>query len=296
MKCHIRLLLCVTMLCALPLQAELEVRFVDATGLQHNPNNQYFIHLLQESLEVTREQFGDYQLLPVDVVISQQRQIKELEKGTFDVFWTMTTPGREQDALPVKVPLSKGSYGIRVLVVNKTELATMQKLNNFKALEGFVALTGEDWPDTATLRFNRIAVKTVVNDATLYPLLRRSKGHYFPRGLFEADAELSSMVANDLAILPQLILRYPAEMQFFVAKHNAALAERLTTGLLMLQKSGRFDQLFYQFPQHAEALQRLNLKRAKVLDLKSPFMVSEQDRELIKAEQDELLSKLGVQQ
>ena len=103
-------------------QAATPIRFVDASGIHHNPNNRYFIQLIDEAMAVTTSKYGAYELQPVDIDISQSRQLKELEKGTFDLYWTMATPAREYQLQSIPIALSKGSYGIRLLVVRKVDM------------------------------------------------------------------------------------------------------------------------------------------------------------------------------
>lgn len=275
-------------------QATTPIRFVDASGIHHNPNNRYFIQLIDEAMAVTTSKYGAYELQPVDIDISQSRQLKELEKGTFDLYWTMATPAREYQLQSIPIALSKGSYGIRLLVVRKVDMPQLAFIREKEQLAEKVALSGEDWPDTAILRFNHFTVAAASKDVNLYPLLHREEQYYFPRGLFEADAELQAAQNQDFAILPQLVLRYPVEMRFYVAKNNNALAQRLTDGLMQLKQSGRFDQIFYQFAPHAAAIKRLNMADAKVLELNSPYEMTGEQLQVIYAEQDQLLQRFGI--
>ena len=44
-------------------------------------------------------------------MLGQNRVLKEIEKGTIDVSWTMTNKEREERLLPIRVPLFKGLFG-----------------------------------------------------------------------------------------------------------------------------------------------------------------------------------------
>ena len=273
--------------------AKTMVRFVDAADGASNPNNHYFVQLLNEAMAISEHDYGPYELQPIDAEISQSRQLKELEKGSLDVFWTMWTPAREEHLQSVPIPLAKGSYGVRVLVVHRADLPVMQMLSE-KMLTRKLALSGESWPDTEILRFNKYRVVSVGYDVNLYSVLSRDQRYYFPRGIFEADAELEALQHQDFVILPNLIIRYPVEMRFFVAKQNTVLAQRLAAGLKRLKQNGRFDQLFYQFAPHAAAIKRLNIANAKVLELASPYQMTSEQLQVIYAEQDQLLQRFGV--
>ena len=270
------------------------VRYTDATTVHQNPNNKFFMLLLEEALQASQAEFGAYQLVAVNLVISQERQLKELNKGTFDVFWTMATPAREVDALAVNEPLMKGAYGIRLLVTHRENVSQLAQVNALAHLKSIELLSGADWPDTAILRRNHLSVTTELFDKELYVKLRQAPQYVFPRGLLEAPAELAQRNWPELVLNRTVILRYPAVMKFFVAKHNTALAKRLQAGLAQLKRTGRFDQLFYQFAPHAQALAQLSLHGAKIIELRSPFVVSETEKQAITAEQNALLQKLGL--
>ena len=228
------------------------------------------------------------------MVISQDRQIRELEKGTFDVFWTMTTPARELDALAVAEPLIKGAYGIRLLVTHRHYLEQVSQRTDLPAWRAVPVLSGTDCPDTAILRLNHFMVTTELFEKDLYQKLLQSQQFVFPRGLLEAQAELTARDNADLVLVPGVVLRYPAVMKFFVSRHNTRLAERLTAGIRLLKQSGRFDEIFYQFAPHAEALAQLPLRNARIIELRSPFVLSADAAAAVRAEQDALLVKLGV--
>ena len=270
------------------------VRYTNATDIHQNPNNTFFMLLLEEALQITTEQFGPFELQPVTLVISQDRQVLELNKGTFDVFWTMSTPARELEAQAIHEPIMKGAYGIRLLVIHKAYAGLFTTITTLQDLSQWVGLSGTDWPDTAIMRMNHLNVKTALFDKDLYAILRQQQAQYFPRGLFEAQAELQSRNWPELALQTQVVLRYPVAMKFFVARKNTVLAERLTLGLKLLKQNGRFDELFYSFPPHRETLEQLNLQNTVVLDLKSPFVLVPVEKGQIIAEQNALLQRLGA--
>ncbi|QSX40674.1 hypothetical protein [Shewanella cyperi] len=286
------LLLC--LLSALATAAEpTRVTYVDATSLKHNPNNSYFGLLLQLALEKSSDKYGPFELKAIDIEISQKRHLRELEKGTIDVFWTMTSYGREVEARPVRVPLTKGMYGIRLLAINKADSELYANITDLKQLTSLTAIQGRDWPDTQVLRLNRLEVNTDVAEVDLYPFLARHPGSYFPRGVTEIFAETDNRDMPTVAVDRQLVLVYPAAMYFFVARDNELLANRLEYGLKRAQADGSFDQLFYGFPQHRSAFERADFAKRRFLYLQNPLLPRTSNADEIRAMQLEVMRRFG---
>ena len=83
-----------------------------------NTTSQYVHDQLTAALEHTRDDFGEYVLTPSAFKTNQKRGLRHLENNKeIDLMWTMTSRDREQKLLPVRVPLYKGLFGLRVCVV-----------------------------------------------------------------------------------------------------------------------------------------------------------------------------------
>ncbi|QYJ75162.1 hypothetical protein [Shewanella sp. FJAT-52076] len=270
----------------------LTVRYVDASVMKRNPNNAYFGQLLQLALEKSKAKYGPYQLAPLDIDISQRRHFRELNNGVINVFWTMTNYRRELDALPVRVPLMKGVYGLRLLAANEHDLATLAGVQGLGDFAPFTFLQGRDWPDTQILRLNRLEVSTDVSEGDMYEFTRRHPGYLFPRAVTELYSETESRNFSELAGEEHLLIRYPAVMYFFVAKQDTLLAQRLEYGLKAAMADGSFDQLFYGFAPHRIALKQAQLHRRKLLTLDNPLLPeSAMPAEVMKL-QDEVIAHL----
>ncbi|MFC6441468.1 hypothetical protein [Bowmanella sp. JS7-9] len=273
--------------------AQDSIKLVDASASNVNDHSHYFVKLLTASLEATKEEYGGFSLEPHNITIGQTRQLRELSKGTFDVFWTLSTPARETQARAINIPLMKGAYGIRLLVANTADIGTFESLSSAQLAE-HPALLGVDWPDTSILRVNRLTVETSLQDNQFYDLLRKRPGYYFPRGFFEAVPEIQDFPAGTFGIVKNKILLYPISMKFFVAPDNERLAARLALGLSRLKENGMFDKLFYEFTPHKQTIDALTLQQPDVIELVNPFLPSLKDAAEIYAEQYQLLERIGV--
>ncbi|MGI2180203.1 hypothetical protein [Shewanella frigidimarina] len=275
------------------------VTYVEGTKVVTDPYNNYFIELLLLALDQSVDKFGPYQLQPIEIDISQKRQVREIQKGRIDVFWTMTSYSREASLLPVKFPLAKGMYGLRLLAINAndtdlfSDIAGLSSVKAMKALAAIPALSGRDWPDTPILRLNRFTVVSDVAENKMYPYLSQKTGYYFPRGIVELFSELQSREEKTLINEPRLALMYPAVIYFFVSKQNPQLAERLEYGLNKAKNDGSFDRLFYGHPRHDMAFKRANLSQRIFFKLKNPLFPKSATAESITLMQEQMIKRLS---
>ncbi|MFQ3220752.1 MAG: hypothetical protein ACI96W_003131 [Paraglaciecola sp.] len=80
----------------------------------------YYTELLTTAIDETRFDYPNTRLQPVTIPMSQSRLIKSLQAGEIlDVTWLMTSKAREQNLLPISIPLLKGLMGYRLLLINK---------------------------------------------------------------------------------------------------------------------------------------------------------------------------------
>ena len=269
---------------ALVLFLELASSLVWAEGVVRHPRpqtvndtrNAYFTDLLQAALKVTQEEFGELTLQASRDFVYQSRVLWLLEQGReFDVTWTMTSSEREQQVLPIRIPLMKGLLGVRLAIINDKNIDKFANIKSLEDLRGLTALQGHDWPDTKILHANGLQVKTAPQYSEMFRLISRGRYDYFPRGVLEIFAELETTPYKNLIAEPNLVITYPSPIYFFVNKDNKPLARRLEKGLRLLIDSGEFDRLFREHPNHVKALAAMNLEQRRVIRLKNPDLPPE---------------------
>lgn len=252
------------------------IKFVDADVLKRDPNNRYFVEVLKLALSESSQVYGDYRLCPLNTLITQERQLRELEKGKIDVFWTVTSQERESQAKAIRIPLAFGVYGLRVLVINRNHAARTPEEILKKPM-----LSGTDWPDTNILKTNGFQVDSGHSEHDFLFLTADRDVYAFPRGITEAWAELATVKIPELMVEPTVLLRYPAPMYFFVATQNEDLGNRLTEGLKKATKSGALENLFFSFSWHQHMLQKANLPKRKIVELNNPYLPKSADKKAI---------------
>jgi len=261
------------------------IDYVDASILKSNPNNRYFIGLLETALQTTRNEFGEYQLCPRDIPITQSRQLLELNKGRIDVFWSVATSERMKEALMVPSPLIMGAYGLRVLVVNDSIQLPLSE----QALRDKTFLVGRDWPDKAIYEHNGFKVAYTDNEDDYYKLVAMDPELVYPRGITEAWSESALHTGLKIKVEPSLLLQFPVSVHFFVALNNSVLVKRIEKGLNNLFRDTSSESLFRQFPLHQIMLQQAELGSRTIIVLNNPDVRDEESIINISAMQAKLI-------
>lgn len=229
-------------------------------------------HYARRLLELALQRaYITYRLELHPVRMQQGRAIARLQNGQgIEVLSTMTSIEREQELLPIRIPIDKGLIGWRLLLINKAQAAKFSSVTSLDALKKLTAGQGHDWPDVRILRKNGLNVYDgTTNYVSLFSMLERQRIDYFPRSVTEVWSE-ADQYPQRLMVEPSLVLRYPSAMYFFVRKGNVQLATDIREGLEKMIVDGAFDKLFQE--HFGDMIARSNLKERQVLDLSNPLM------------------------
>ncbi|MCG9759599.1 MULTISPECIES: substrate-binding periplasmic protein [Pseudoalteromonas] len=200
----------------------------------------YLYELLEKALVAAKY---SAQIEHIKVHPHQQRTLMALSRGKVDLHWSMTSPAREQIAIPIKIPLYGGLIGKRVLIVHKDVYPAIKTVRSLDELKRFTAVQGHDWPDTKILSYNGLKVRPISDYQTMFNLIADKKADYFPRSVIEANSELIAQNNENLMIVPDFHLMYSTAFYFFVNKDKQTLAEALEEGLSKLSESGELQLL-----------------------------------------------------
>lgn len=224
------------------------------------------------------------EIRPIDLDMPQGRTLMELAagRGSIDLMWTMTDIQREASGLlPVRIPIDRGLLGWRLLLVRRGELAQWRRVRTLDDLRWRVAGQGHDWPDTTILRANGLQVGTSSGYEALFRMLAAGRIDYFPRSILEVDAEMTGGHRAGLAIVPGLMLQYPAAAYLFVSPARPDLAAELRTGLEAAVADGSLQRLHREF--YGAVIKAHPVSPGRVLRLSNPLLPPEtplQRREL----------------
>jgi len=212
----------------------------------------------------------DYQLVPSGQVMSQHRTLRQLGSSNgLDVVWTMTSPEREQELRPIRIPIDRGLIGWRLLLIHQDNEEKIKQLDE-KQLKTSLSVQGSDWPDYPILKANQFKVLGSGDFDGMFKMLQAKRIDYFPRSVTELWPELQQRSGMSLTVAPKWVLHYPAALYFFVRKNNIELANAIEIGLLRAIEDGSMQQLFLQ--HFSSAIQQADLKSRTVIPLNNPIL------------------------
>jgi ABC-type amino acid transport substrate-binding protein len=220
--------------------------------------------------QVLKRAGGHYRVERYLVRMHQVRAIEHLKSGEgIDVLNTMTSIAREQEMLPVRIPIDKGLIGWRLMLIRQSQAATFRAITSLEDLKKLTAGQGKDWPDTQVLNAGGLRVYGTSDYMSLFKLLENGRIDYFPRGVTEAWADLELHPQN-LMVEPTIALRYPTAIYFFVRKGNTRLAADITAGLEKMIADGSFEKLFQEY--YGATIRRARFKDRRIFELPNPVM------------------------
>jgi hypothetical protein len=216
-----------------------------------------------------------YTPTPGALVMPQARALKELEanSGAVQIVWTMTSKEREQQLMPIRIPIYKGLIGWRLALVKEQKAKQFESVKGIKEMTSFEAGQGHDWPDTEILRANGLRVVGEASYDGLFKLLEKGRFDYFPRSMSEIWAEADTHASTGLVVDKNIALHYRAAVYYFVNKDNTKLADALRKGLERAIADGSFDKLFHQY--NGDLIRRAGLSKRVILELNNPLLPME---------------------
>ncbi|RMH67638.1 MAG: hypothetical protein D6685_03295 [Bacteroidetes bacterium] len=230
-----------------------------------DPREQYLAALLTRSLQLTG---AEPELVFVDTRMSQDRALKLTQDGELDVVITMTSDDREARFTPIRLPIFKGLFGVRLLIVRDGD-PRFSALDTPARLRAFRVTQGHDWPDAAILEHNGFDVIRTRGYDPLFLQVAHGRADAFAGSVLEMKQQIADYGHLGLAVEPRFALYYPAAMYFFVNPHRPDLVARLEQGLRQAAADGSMDALFDRYI--APLLDGLALDERAVLELTNPF-------------------------
>lgn len=215
-----------------------------------------------------------YQLAESGLDIQQGRALMLLSKDVeIDVAWSMTSNEREQYLKAIKIPIYKGLFGYRLLLIKNTRQSDFPPGLSFTTLQQErIAIQGHDWPDTQILEHNQLNIMGVERYTAMFDLLAKERADYFPRSILEIWRETIKYRAFNVAVEKNIAFHYPSYVFFFVHPNNHDLANAIEQGLLISIQDGSFDFLFNAI--EAGAINKANLPNRTLFKLENPFVDS----------------------
>lgn len=244
-----------------------KVRAFRGTALSTDDTKEYKYQVLKLILEKTEKTDGPFKIQAPQQEVPQARDFEMVKQGYVDVILTATSPERERELHPIRIPFEKGLYGYHIFIINESDQPKFSAVRTLDDLRKLWAGLNEIWPDTKVFRANGLNVVATAGYRELFHMLKERRFDYFPRAAWEPWRELRDMNIPGLVVEKDLLIYYPVPGYIFTSKNNLKLADRLERGLRMAIADGSFDKVFYNNIYIKEALELGNMKNRRVFRL-----------------------------
>ena len=259
------------LLFALPSKAE------DFVISHRHSDYDYFIRILEAALKAADGEHS-LEIITPSQFVPQNRILRALADETTpaNIEFTGHTIEREQALTQIDVPLSKGIFGYRVLLVSdegRDKLRSARTIDELRRTTHVGSATS--WPDTLILEHAGFQV-TKSTYSNLWRMMRRGRFDAFPRSIYEARAERQryGIVGDNVfpVVDSTLMLHYKFDLFYYLAKDDVTRAAIVRQGLDRLIQTGEFDRLFYNDPAIKRALSEVTSFNRRTFELENPFL------------------------
>ena len=254
----------------------IQVRAPQGSG---DVSHDYYSKLLNMALEVTEQQYEPTSVLIAPLNISQGRSFKLLKgSGRLDVEFAGTNINRENNHHVVRVPLTMGLLGTRLLVINKDCKSEFDAIEQPQQLQQMKACQGAHWPDSDILEGNGYTVVRSPKFEHMWRMLEHGKCDYFPRALIEGYGEVERFGADKFMAYDHILLSYRFPMYFFFADNMPHMAKRVEEGLQILLSSGALQDFLTNHPVTSAAFPLEKYQNSIKFDLHNPDLSPETEQ------------------
>lgn len=203
---------------------------------------------------------------------SEARITQMLVDNQLDIVWYAATRDFESRMLPIRIPIYKGLFGYRILMIKRGTQHKFTGINTLSDLKRISIAQGRLWADTEILQANGIEVIKVNQYDNLFYMLDGDRFDAFPRGVNEPWVEMKRYPDLALDVEENLLVAYPNAFYFFVNKNNQPFAEKIERGFRMAIEDGSFDNYFFNDPTVNDVIRNANLANRKVIRLINPLL------------------------
>lgn len=222
---------------------------------------------IRKALQRTEAKYGPFKLVVSnDLSISRKWRQVLAEGEQIQVVPTslMDFPAGELTLIPV--PIAGGKLGYRNLVVQKSRLHEFTNIKHAGQLTSFTAGQGSTWPDMWVYEANNLPIVGGHGMQNILQMLVDDEVDYVPLGVDETPAILNkySELADQLAIVPDLLIYYPLSSFPVVSNKQPRLIARLREGLEAMHADGSLGETGRELFKYEKP------KNCRVITLENP--------------------------
>lgn len=234
----------------------------------------YDTALLRLALEETRDDYGDYRLVP-SPIMNYSRALSEMKAGTYDNFFMKmsysNTLAEGGDASYVPFPVDLGIVGYRVCFASPAAAETLRRNSDMVTLKKLKHIQGTAWVDVEILRHNGFQVEEAPDYDGLFYMIAKKRGDLLCRGVNEILKEYDARKGmRGLVLDTTIAFSYDLPRFYFTNKSNTVALKRITDGILRAYKDKSLQRLWQA--EYGESVAFANLSSRTIIRLENPFL------------------------
>lgn len=271
---HYLILAIFTLVITAPADAARDLLIQGDLPVEKAPKNAYRAELYRLLMEVTKSEFGDYEIQNYYDATASRRQAQLLSEGVrLNVHWASPgTPIANADVIEIPVDIQHGLLGYRVCLTTKHNATNWQNITDINSLSHLRIGQMDSWPDYEVYKHNRVPVVGTPSFDGMFEMLAANRYDCLALGAEEVSViyrDKLHLVA-DLRIEDRLLIYYDFPVYMYVSKKAPQLAKRIKRGFDIIQANGQFDRLFAQY--FAKDVAALHLNTRHLVCLMSPYV------------------------
>ncbi|AWB65609.1 hypothetical protein C2869_03780 [Saccharobesus litoralis] len=234
--------------------------------LAKNVNDQYKSQLLE--LVIKHADAKNINVIPTRAG-NRRQQIAKVKANELDLLWAPKSQDLEQELLAVEFPIYHGAMGVNALIVRSTDIERFNSLVDLNQLKTYKAGSQRASVTRRVLEQNAFKTISVVNGHFGH-MLDGSRFDYFPITVTRAENVLNQWRAEDnldVVIHPNVLVKLPLQVYFYVNKDNTKLATLIKTSLERAKNSGEFDALVQSSYEFQKAQSFLDKENSKIFEV-----------------------------
>lgn len=234
----------------------------------------YQSEILRMALDQTVETHGSFEFTTAKINLKNLRALEELKKpnGIVNAHITTTSITRENEAIPIRVPIRLGVLNYRLLLVNRANLDMFDHVRTAEDLKKLKAGVVYGWVTTEILEAKEFRTVKSHSSHGIFKMLNNERFDYLPRGVHQIYSELEN-IGNELdnvVIEPNLAIYLVVPFYVFVSPSQPKLAQRLEVGLEAIVADGSLKKVFNEY--YGSAIEKAGLERRHVIYIDNPLL------------------------
>ncbi|BCD96399.1 hypothetical protein MARGE09_P0599 [Marinagarivorans cellulosilyticus] len=238
---------------------------------------------IERSLELTRDEYGDYVLNHYPVKTSDERIKRMIDHGTRIHLYFSTQhalPAKQRKISNIEIPFLSSVLGLRVLLTKEQDIEQFNDIRTLDNLREFNAGIGHNWAEKKIFKAQNIPYKEGLLANNLLPMLEKKRFDYIALSVLDDPAALGNSQDMKITTLDDLMLYYPIPIQLNTSSAIPELATRLKKGLERFTENGEANALIKSIFSDADILQ--NSKKIRLITIENPLYNQDENNRAFK--------------